>query len=298
MESRYKYPNFLVIGAEKSGTTWLYNKLRQHPEVYLPLTKECHFFNSLNSNLTGNENYNNLGWDWYRRFFEDIPEQVKAAGEVTPMYICDPDASRRIARDLPDVKLIYILRNPVTRAYSHYWMARRKGNVEKSFEKIVTEKDPRFIERGKYAKQLEKYYDLFPPKNLRGYIYETFFQNPEKGLKDVYSFLNLEEQNSTIEVDNQKVHAAQKPKSRMLQNLITKSAKKLRKNPITFGILDWLKASGIAPAIKHWNSESEPYPPISESLFYELLEYYREDMNLVKEKWRFETEIWEDFNSC
>lgn len=295
MESEYKSPNFLVIGAEKSGTTWLYNKLRQHPEIYLPLTKECHFFNKFNSNLDVRDNYNKLGWEWYGRFFNEIPEKVKAVGEITPMYICDPVAPQRIAGDLPEVKLIYLLRNPIRRAYSHYWMAYRKGDIDKSFEEIVAEKDPRFIERGRYTRQLKNFYRLFPKENLKGYVFESFFQNPEEGLKDIFKFLGVELRNFPFKNNSQKVHASPKPRSKILNKVISKAAKKLRKNSFTFGLLDWFKSTGIAPKIKDWNNYPESYPPLSKSLFYELLEYYEEDIEILEKKEKFKLDIWKEY---
>lgn len=295
MEPEYKSPNFLIIGAEKSGTTWLYNKLRQHPEIYLPLTKECHFFNKFNSNLDVRDNYNKLGWEWYGRFFNEIPEQVKAVGEATPMYLCDPVAPQRIAGDIPEVKLIYLLRNPIRRAYSHYWMAYRKGDIDESFEEIVAEKDPRFIERGRYARQLTNFYRLFPKENLKGYIFEYFFENPEEGLKDIFKFLGVEVQNFPFKDNRQKVHASSKPRSKILNKVISKAAKKLRKNSFTFGLLDWFKSTGIAPTIKDWNNYPEVYPPLSKSLFYELFEYYEEDIEMLEKQERFKLDVWKEY---
>lgn len=289
-------PNFLVIGAEKSGTTWLYNKLREHPEIYLPLTKECHFFNKYNSNLKEIDNFSNLGWNWYQRFFDKIPKEAKAFGEITPMYICDPVAPERIAKGLPNVKLIYILRNPIERAYSHYWMALRKGHVERSFESVVAEKDPRIIQRGKYAEQLEKYYKLFPKKNIRGFVHELFFDNPHEGLKSIYDFLGLETHDSFKKNKSKKVLASPKPKSQLLHNIISRTAKKMRKHSFTFFLLDWLKESGVASSIKGWNIDSEPYPPMEESLYYELLDYYLSDIEKIETRYDFDVNIWKKYS--
>src|SRR5690348_11928752 len=94
-------PNFLVIGVEKGGTTWLHTQLKKHPEIFLPNTKEVHFFNKYNSNFVAHD-YFKFGLDWYREFFKDYEGQ-QAIGEVTPMYICDAEAPLRIKQTLPDV---------------------------------------------------------------------------------------------------------------------------------------------------------------------------------------------------
>src|SRR4051812_23905676 len=117
-------PNFLVIGVEKGGTTWLHAQLKKHPQIFLPDTKEIHFFNKYSSNLIERD-YFKLGIGWYLDFFKPYNGQ-RAIGEVTPMYICDSEAPLRIQKTLLSVRLIAILRNPVDRAYSHYWMAKNK----------------------------------------------------------------------------------------------------------------------------------------------------------------------------
>lgn len=289
-------PNFLVIGAEKSGTTWLYNKLSRHSEIYLPLTKECHFFNQYNSNLEVNNNYSKLGWDWYQKFFSDIPQQAKAYGEVTPMYLCDPEAPQRIAQDLPNIKLIYILRNPIERAYSHYWMAFRKGHIKKSFESVVVEKDPRIIQRGNYYEQLEKYYKLFPSKNIRGFVHEYFFRNSSQGLEYIYEFLGVAKEANFEESGHKKILASPKPKSQFVQKIIGITAKKMRSHPLTFSLLDWLKVNGIAPLIKAWNIDSEPYPPIDETLYYKLLDYYISDIERIETKYGLDVKTWKKYH--
>ena len=120
-------PNFLVIGAQRSGTTWLDTALRAHPQVYLPeRRKEIHYFD---------EHYSR-GAEWYREFFSAAAARpgLKAIGEVTPRYLFDPLVPQRIAGDFPSMRLIAILRNPADRAYSQFCMyVGRKGASEGDF---------------------------------------------------------------------------------------------------------------------------------------------------------------------
>lgn len=290
-------PNFLVLGAEKAGTTWMYHALAEHPDIYLPPTKECHFFNKYNSNLQVADYYRNRGWAWYRQFFRNAPPDVRAIGEVTPMYLCDPEAPGRIAEDLPEVKMIYILRNPIERAYSHYWMAYRKGHVDKSFENVVADRDPRFIERGKYEKQLERYYDLFSSSQLKGYIFEHFFKNPERGLKNLQVFLEVNPRNLNSGDSEERISGAVKPRSQRMYNFIAGVAHWMRTYRLTFKLLDWVKRLGIAPAVKQWNLDSVPYPPMSESMYYRLLEYYADDIEQLEKQFDFNLECWKTYNT-
>lgn len=124
-------PNFLVIGAQKCGTTWLHQVLRQHPEVFVPKCKEIHFFNK-------SKNYER-GVDWYRSFFEESGNE-KAVGEVTPNYFWTSNSEKTYyerMRDIPllvkntlrDAKFIITLRNPVDRAVSAYYEHIRQGRI-------------------------------------------------------------------------------------------------------------------------------------------------------------------------
>lgn len=130
-------PTFLVIGAEKSGTTWLFDVLARHPDIYLPDTKELSFFNHHETNLKTSDYFANLGLPWYEAFYANFREEI-AAGDVSPMYLCDDMAPERIAATIPSARLIVILRDPVERAISHYWMAHNKRHVTESLQEVVS----------------------------------------------------------------------------------------------------------------------------------------------------------------
>ena len=122
-------PNFLVIGSQKAGTTSIYHVLKAHPQIFQPERKEINYF--------FHEEEYAKGENWYRQYFENIPEGVKALGEATPGYIVHPEAPARIHRLLPDAKLILTVRHPVNRAYSQYWDNRRSLSEYRSFEEVV-----------------------------------------------------------------------------------------------------------------------------------------------------------------
>ena len=101
-------PDFLCIGAQKAGTTWLHKNLRYHPEIYLPDFKEIHFFNG---------GYKNHGLKWYSQLFEEKGSRI--AGDITPAYsTLDKNKIEILHRILPNAKIILILRNPIERAWS------------------------------------------------------------------------------------------------------------------------------------------------------------------------------------
>lgn len=118
-------PDFLVIGAQKSGTTTLADRLAADPRVHLP-DAEAHFFS----------HRFDRGLDWYRRTLAGAPPCV-VIGEKSPSYLTDPAAPARIADALPDVRLLAVLRDPVDRAYSHYWHNRRLAKESLSFSEAI-----------------------------------------------------------------------------------------------------------------------------------------------------------------
>lgn len=129
-------PDFLIIGAQKGGTTSLYTYLCQHPRVVGASRIEVHFFDLAYDK----------GWWWYRSHFPvhvfRRGERI-VTGEASPYYIFHPLVPERVRKDLPNVKLVAILRNPVDRAYSHYQHVRRNGREPLSFEEAIEREPPR-----------------------------------------------------------------------------------------------------------------------------------------------------------
>jgi hypothetical protein len=177
-------PNYLIIGAARSGTTWMAKNLMLHSEVFMPAKKEIHFF----------DRHYEKGIDWYQRIFEERSE--KAIGEATPAYLYFPHIPSLIHKHMPNVRLIVSLRNPVERAYSHYWnlifRARKdQQHYGMSFEDMI-KVTPRLVEEGMYATKLKGYYQLFPRENFLILIYDDLKENPEKFLRSLYSFLGVD----------------------------------------------------------------------------------------------------------
>ena len=108
-------PSFFVVGAQKAGTTALHHYLARHPDIFLPKIKETHFFND------GHGEWHR-GFNYYLQKYFSSRNEKKLAGEIDPEYLFFPETAGRIAAHIPNAKLIFIFREPVSRAYSHYWM--------------------------------------------------------------------------------------------------------------------------------------------------------------------------------
>ena len=210
-----KKPNFIVIGAMKSATTSLYTYLKQHPDIFMTKVKEPMFFNNFNQNtdfkVLGNKSKKVNSLLDYFSMFSSV-ENESAIGEASPSYIYNENAPHLIKEHLPDVKIIAILRQPTDRAYSNFLHTKRadRENVNSFEQAIKIEKERisdnwsplyHYIQKGFYSVQLKRYYNLFPKENIKVYLFEDLVKNPKVTLKDIFKFLNVDE---NIEIDSSK----------------------------------------------------------------------------------------------
>lgn len=174
-------PQFLGIGAQRAATTWLYQVLRHHPDVFVSEKKEVHYFD---------ENYDR-GPDWYLDHFSAAPPN-RLRGEITPNYLDCPAAAGRIAHDLPNVKLFAVLREPVSRAKSSYELLRHRF-PGKSFAEAC-EPGGYLVDLGLYAKHLGRFYQLFDAAQIHIILYDDLQAAPQKILIGLYDFLGISHQ--------------------------------------------------------------------------------------------------------
>ncbi len=201
-------PNFLIIGAAKSGTTALHHYLRQHPQVYMSPQKETNFFAFEGRNVAftgpGDEGTSNsaiTSLHAYEKQFEAASDEL-AIGEASPWYLYSSSAAANIRRHLPDAKLIVVLRNPVDRAFSSYLHVVRDGRENLSFEDGLLAEEDRirrgweyiwhYRRAGLYTEQVERFLTLFGREQLRFYLYDDFLADPALLLSDVYEFLGVD----------------------------------------------------------------------------------------------------------
>lgn len=230
-------PDFVVIGAQKCGTTTLYNILSNHPNILPATRKEIHFF----------DGRFNKGLNWYRghfplrvtrdRLVQSLHQPV-LTGEASPLYLFHPLAPQRLKTHLPNAKLIVILRNPVDRAYSHYQRERREGFEPLSFEEAIAREDERtagerekmisqnrnrsfnyahfsYKARGRYAEQLRVWFDLFPRSQFLVLKNEDLDCDTHATFEQFYQFLGIPSWHPTRHVrHNTADYEKMKPDSR------------------------------------------------------------------------------------
>ncbi|EDZ93942.1 sulfotransferase [Limnospira fusiformis SAG 85.79] len=199
-------PNFLIIGAAKSGTSSLEYYLKQHPQIYMSYAEEMHFFAFENQKL----NFQGIGdislmrravtsLDDYQAQFQDVSEEI-AIGEKSAWYLYHPKVPERIKHYIPNVKLITVLRNPVDRAYSSFLHLIRDYSEPIHDLEVALEAEPQRIDNnweylwhyqqaGFDYQQLQRYFDIFAPEQIGIFIYEDYRKNPEKFLVTIFDFL-------------------------------------------------------------------------------------------------------------
>jgi len=231
-------PNFLIIGAIKTGTTSLYYYLKQHPQIYMSPVKEPGFFAFEGEKLdflvdTINKDFVaqlKTDIESYCELFKGVSREI-AIGEASAMYLYNPKAPERIKYYIPNVKLIAILRNPVERAYSHFLQRVMKGlEPLKDFTQAIQEEEtrignnerqsPHYIQMGFYYIQLRRYFDRFNQNQIKVYLYEDLKDNPIGVLQDIFHFLGVDE--TFIPDTSLRHNVTGIPKSRLLHRFLTR----------------------------------------------------------------------------
>lgn len=179
-------PNFIIIGAEKAGTTFLYAKLRQHPNVFMPdpPNKELYFFSK----------YYERGWEWYMKFFEHA-HGFDAIGEATPEYSEGRFASvaaERIHQHLPDAQLIYIVRHPIERIASSYVQAVASGVEKRGFAEALRRRAP-LIQTSQYWGQLSHFRERYRDSQILCLLLEDVRRDAVSVLTKCWQFLGVED---------------------------------------------------------------------------------------------------------
>jgi hypothetical protein len=193
MDDHPRLPTFVIIGAQKSGTTSLARYLSGHPQVFMSAEKEIHFFET--------RKLYERGADWYARHFAQAADAA-AVGEASPAYMYFPLVPERMAQVVPDCRLIAILRDPIDRAYSHYWMNRALGLEDLEFPDAVEREAARlasgdmpslrrysYFDRGRYLEQLMRFTPFFGRDRLLVLLFDDLRERPDEVFVEVCRFL-------------------------------------------------------------------------------------------------------------
>ena len=286
-------PNFLIIGAMKSGTTSLYHYLKQHPQVYMSSIKEPNFFALEGSDLDFNgaegreriqrwvrqESVTNI--EEYLALFRRAANET-AIGEASPLYLYSPEAPYRIRHYVPEAKLIAILRNPVERAYSAFLYMTRDGREPLGeFSQALQAEESRIRDHwewiwhyrhlGFYYTQLRRYFDVFDKNQIKVYLYEDLRADLPSVVRDIFRFLEVDE--SFVPDTSLRLNVSGTPKNGLLPRLI------FRRNPVKAALrplFPQVLRQRISESLR--SQYLVEAPPLAPEVRRELLEAYRDDV--------------------
>jgi len=270
----------LGIGVPRAGTTWLYELLMSHPEVYVPSQrKEVHFF----------DRHYERGLQWYESFFpaEAQSHQYRAIGEITPSYLYCERCSERIA-DISSVnKLILILRNPVDRAYSYYWLRVRTDNYSGTFEDFLSS-HPGVIRGGHYGQNLRHYLRYFREDQFLTLVYEHAFADLADTRNKVAHFLGVSPKLFPEVAGETRINRSYMPKLRFAYALATNIAEYLRERDLYWAI-SVAKRMGVRQA---FGEDRRSIPPMKEKTRRNLESLYREEIIELESLMRIDLDSW------
>ena len=257
--------DFIGLGAQKAGTSWLYTCLYEHPEICAP-QKEIHFFSR--------DRYAK-GLAWYESQFARCEEGTKK-GEFSTSYLSTPGTAERIVKDCPTAKLIAIIRNPIDRAFSQYRNAIKAGEINKniSFDEYLKH-EPSAKEQGLYGKQLFRYFEYVSIQDLLVMVYEDIEKDPLAFIKTVYEHIGVDPEFVPKSLRS-RVNVARTPRFVLIDRAMHKVAEGLRKIGLD-KIVWFVKKSGATDAIRGINTEHTEPGAISDETLKELRQFFEKD---------------------
>lgn len=257
--------DFIGIGAQRTGTSWTYTCLYEHPEICAPI-KEIHFFSR--------PRYEQ-GLPWYEDHFKKCGKDQKV-GEFSTSYLYSNVSAERIHGAYPDVKIIAILRNPVDRAFSQYGNAVKGGEIPESmtFEEYY-ETDITVCAQGLYTEQLARYYSLFKPEQILVLIHEDAKKDPEAFIQKIYAFLGVDP-SFVPSMLHETINTTRVPKNIAIERQMHYFSEFLRRNGFD-AFVHLVRRAGIPELVRKMNTK--PKKEKAEAFDRApLIEYFAEDV--------------------
>jgi hypothetical protein len=282
--------DFFLVGSARGGTTTLFEELNTNDGIFLPLVKEPNYFSNVES--TKNEDYEPVekGVAYHNKIIKSEQEyvglyksasEIQLKGDCSPSYLWDKDTAQQLFKHNPEAKIIISLRNPVTRAFSHYIMNRYIGvDSRKTFKEALSAPKNNvwgccnlYLEMGLYHDQVKAYYDLFPKEQIKVIVYEDWIANIPQTMSELFSFLNLS--------DCAGINKKTKPRNRIqpLKGLFLLNL--LRKNRIKKILIKLLSQEQIDKLKKRFFYSDKPSEKLDPQIKKDLMIFFYEDIVLL-----------------
>jgi hypothetical protein len=227
MTSMKRPVDIFHVGPPKTATTWVYQCFREHPEIATSELDSIDYYNV---------NYHKT-YSWYIRHFI-LNNEHKLLFDPSYNYLRSPFSAKRIARDNPNAKIIICLREPIERAFSHYWHEKKKGRYNFTFDEILSNYDlfANWLEPGFYSFHIERFLKYFPIEQLKIILFDDLKRNPGSCIRDLFLFSGVDADFVPSIVDK-KINVA-KPK---INPLIIKSRRTIKSAVQGLGVYDFAK---------------------------------------------------------
>jgi hypothetical protein len=285
-----EFLDFACVAAPRSGTTWLFEALRQHRSIHVPAAKELNFFNEA---FLGHMEFKySRGIAYYRRQFDGASSDA-LLGDVSPTYYVDPRAAQRIHQHFPNARIVCLLRNPVEVVYSTYLKTRAYHPVPSTFRSAI-EEHPEFLELGYYFKHLIRYCELFPMEHIYLQTYEAFFGSAAAECAALYRFLGVDDKVRPT-VLGERVNARKEvrwPAVVRLRHTLQMALNHRAALPLK----RWLTRSNLLMAVDKRMAESNlrqsSLPALEEDARRRLADLYRNDTDQLQRLFGLDLDVW------
>lgn len=275
-------PNFIVIGAARSGTTSLFQYLDAHPQIGMSPVKELNFFSR--------DAYEIKGLDWYRRRFPQR-DDLLAVGEASTSYTTYPhvpDVAARLADYNPEIRLVYVVRNPLERYVSHFLQRTKAGHETRKFDDTFRDLENETLAwQGRYYYQLSQYMRFFQRDQILVISFDQIKSDTPGVIRDLYRFLGVDE--IATEESSEKIHNA--------------AGAVMRKNAFGLALLRFYQAyieqknlpfrfKKLFTRAANWGGTPVQKPRLTPEQRRLLTDFYREDCRRLEEAFSIPTSHW------
>jgi len=276
--------DFFHVGPQKTATTWVFNCLKEHPRISTSKIDSIHYYSM--------QYY--LGQSWYMKQFSNI-NNIKILFDPTPNYFRSPVAPERIAKDNPKAKILICIRNPIERAFSHYWHEKKKLRFNFKFEEALDNFDlfTNWIEPGFYSIHIKRFLLYFSKNQILFQFFDNLKNDPRKFLQEILNFIGLDD-HFEPSVLYQKINAAipQRGKNFLLSKHYVVNFTKF------IGLYNPLKKyekSLFGNLLENYgNKRMETLKDVNPVFIEQLNEVFKSEINILEDIFNIDLSHWRD----